>query len=131
MELRLLTVEQVILIHDRIIAANELQGLAGGKSIDAVIGRVQNRVDYGLISDVYELAACYCACLAVGHAFNDANKRTAFSVMDMVLMSNGIVLDYPGTQAGERVIRLVLGEIDELDLARWLRTLSRRTPSSD
>ena len=39
-----LNVEQVIALHDGIIASNELQGLAKDKSLDAVLDRVHNRL---------------------------------------------------------------------------------------
>lgn len=124
--MRFITADVVIVLHDRTIGANELQGLARDKSLESVLARVENRASYGLLGDVYELAACYAACIAHGHAFMDANKRTAFLVMDTVLRANGIVIRYPSAkEAGDQIIRLVLGEMDELDLAAWLRGLAQ------
>ncbi|MED5525430.1 MAG: type II toxin-antitoxin system death-on-curing family toxin [Pseudomonadota bacterium] len=79
------TAKDVVAIHDDIINPNELQGQAPDKSIQAVVNRVENRVNYGLVSDVFELAACYAVCIAIGHASNDASKRTAFACMDLIL----------------------------------------------
>jgi len=84
---------------------------------------VLNRLEYGLIGDVFELAACYAAFIAVAHAFNDANKRTAFATMDTILALNGIELDYGNPEeAGGMIVKVVLGEVDELGLAEWLRS---------
>ena len=121
--MRFLSAQDVVLIHDDVIHAHELQGEAPDKSVEAVIARVLNRFEYGLITDVFELAACYAAFIAVAHAFNDANKRTAFAAMDTLLALNGIELDYGNPeQAGGMIIKVVLGEVDELGLAEWLRS---------
>ena len=76
-----------------------------------------------MIADVFELAACYAAFVAVAHAFNDANKRTAFAVMDTILALNGVELDYGSPEdAGGMIVKVVLGKVDELGLAEWLRS---------
>jgi death-on-curing protein len=77
----ILTPEDVLFIHDRVILPHELQGQAGHKSLSGAIARVEARVQYGLLNDVYDLAAAYGVVIATGHLFNDANKRTAFQVM--------------------------------------------------
>jgi death-on-curing protein len=123
--MKLLSAAHVIYIHRTVIKSNELQGQAPDKSVEAVVERVLNRVRYGQIQDVFELAACYAAFIAVAHAFNDANKRTAFATMDTILALNGIELDYGNpTHAGDMIIKIVLGEINEQELAVWLREKS-------
>ena len=123
--MKLLSAAHVIYIHQTVIKSNELQGQAPDKSVEAVVERVLNRVRYGQIQDVFELAACYAAFIAVAHAFNDANKRTAFATMDTILALNGIELAYGNpAHAGDMIIKIVLGEINEQDLAMWLREKS-------
>ncbi|CAN0605374.1 unnamed protein product, partial [Ectocarpus sp. 12 AP-2014] len=80
-----LTVDQIVEIHEVVIDGNEIQGMVRDKSLDAIIARIDNRIAYGMISDVFELAACYACYVAVGHASHDANKRTAFTAMDICL----------------------------------------------
>lgn len=116
-----LTEAHVIMIHDDVINSNELQGLAMDKSLASCIDRIDKRIEYSLIADVYHLAACYAAFIAQAHVFNDANKRTAFAAMDMILTLNGIELTYDSTVAGDMIIGIVTGRIDENDLAAWLR----------
>lgn len=119
-----LTVETIIILHDkRAIQPHELQGLAPNKSLEGAIARIDTRLDYGLIEDVFHLAACYATFIAEAHAFNDANKRTAFLAMDLVLAINGIEIEYETQQAGEMIIKAVTKQIDETALAEWLRNL--------
>ena len=108
-------------IHDLVINQNELQGLAGDKSLDAVLSRIENRMSFGMIGDVYELASCYACYLAVGHVFNDANKRTAFACMDVCLSLNDIELVYHHEEAGDLIIKAALGIVDEIELSDLLR----------
>ena len=112
----------VIEIHDLVIGRNELQGMAGNKSLDAVLGRIENRMSFGLISDEFDLAACYACFLAVGHVFNDANKRTAFACMDVCLSLNGVDLDYDHVEIGNLIISAAQGVVDETELSAWLRS---------
>ena len=116
---------KVIVIHEQVIGPDELQGTAVNKSIESVLARVDNRIAYGLIEDVFELAACYACYIAVGHAFNDGNKRTAFTAMDTCLRVNGIELDFDTVETSDLIIKAAQGIVDEKELAEWLRTLAR------
>ena len=111
----------VITIHEQVVNPNELQGLAGNKSLDAVLARIENRMAYGMLYDIFELAACYACYLAVGHVFNDANKRTAFACMDTCLALNGIDLEYDHIEVGDLIIRAAQSIVDETELGSWLR----------
>ncbi|HQQ74810.1 MAG TPA: type II toxin-antitoxin system death-on-curing family toxin [Pseudomonadales bacterium] len=121
MELLLIGRDAVLALHDAVLNPNEIAGLAGDKSLDAVVGRVGNRLQYGLIEDVFDLAATYAVVLAVGHVFNDGNKRTAFTVMDICLVQNGIEPGYDVIEAADMIIRAAQGIVDEKELALWLR----------
>jgi death-on-curing protein len=116
-----LTAAQVIIIHDDVIGPHELQGIAKDKSLDAAIGRIDTRMSYGLIGDIFDFAACYATFIASAHVFHDANKRTAFASMDTILALNGVELDYDTQAAGDMIIKIVTHQADENDLASWLR----------
>lgn len=120
-----LSSEKVIAIHEQVVGPSELQGMARNKSIESVLARVDNRVAYGMIEDVFELAACYACYIAVGHVFNDGNKRTAFTAMDTCLRINGIELDFDTGRASEMIIKAAQGIVDEKELAEWLRILAQ------
>ena len=57
--MKFLSAGDVVAIHEQVISPNELQGLAQNKSIDAIVARIDNRIAYGMVRDVFELAACY------------------------------------------------------------------------
>ena len=117
----LLPIAVVLKIHDDILNPGELQGLAGDKSLEGALARVENRLHYGLLTDAYDLAAAYGVAIAQGHCFNDGNKRTAYRVMQTCLDLHG--LDYPTnpTTIGPVIIRAAQRLLDEGDLAHWLR----------
>jgi death-on-curing protein len=100
--------------------------MAGDKSLDALLARIENRQSFGMITDVYELAACYACFLAVGHVFNEANKRTAFACMDVCLSLNDVALVYEHQEAGDLIIKAAQGVVDEIELSAWLRYQAQR-----
>ena len=117
----LLTEELVDRIHDSVLNPGELSGRALDKSLDSALARVDNRLIYGMIEDVFDLAAAYAEAVARGHCFNDGNKRTAHQTMDVCLTLNGVEIEWPDTAVADQIIRLARGEIDSHDLADWLR----------
>jgi death-on-curing protein len=121
MEFVLLTVDDVEYLHEQVLYPGELAGLAGDKSLAGVLARVENRLSYGLISDVFELAATYATVLAVGHVFNDGNKRTAFAAMNISLVLNDIEPTFDVMEAADLIIEAAQRQLDAADLATWLR----------
>ena len=116
----------VFKIHEEVISPNELQGLAGNKSLEAVVARVENRILYGLIKDECDLAAAYAVVIAVGHIFNDANKRTAYRAMTACLEANDIKVGFDTEEIGQVIIKVAQGLIDEVELANYLRSCRAR-----
>ena len=117
----LLSVDHIIAIHDEVLEPNELQGMAGDKSLEGALSRVENRLNYGLIEDIYSLAASYAVAVSQAHCFNDGNKRTAFQVMDLILDLNGIHAVWGVDEVGQKIVLLSQSKLDEADLAQWLR----------
>lgn len=126
MNFRLLSGDQVVRLHDMILDPGELPELARDKSLDGTLARIDNRLAYGLIGDVCDLAAAYAAAIARGHWCNGGNKRTAFRTMQMCLFTNGMTLpDAPDAELGDLIIRLAHRKIEDGDLADWLRDRAR------
>ena len=122
MDWLLLSAAEVDAIHDAVLNPGELPGRARDKSLEGALARVENRVAYGMVSDVADLAAAYAMAVAQGHCFNDGNKRTAYRVMLLTLELNGAVLgDVPTEEVGQQIIALAQGRIEDGDLADWLR----------
>lgn len=121
MSFLLLTVEQVDTLHDLVLNPGELPGRARNKSLDGALARVDNRILYGMIEDVFDRAAAYAEAIAQGHCFNDANKRTAYRTMMVCLKLNGVLLTHQTEDTGQQIIRLAQGQIDAGAMADWLR----------
>lgn len=124
MTYRLLTAALVDAIHEAILNPGELAGRAMDKSLDAALARVTNRLAYGMITDVFDLASAYAVAIARGHCFNDGNKRTAFQAMDVCLDLHGVQISWAAEAVGAMIIRAARGDVDEMDLAEWLRGLA-------
>ena len=117
----LLSVDHIIAIHDEVLEPSELQGMVDDKSLEAALSWVDNRLKYGLIDDIYSVAASYAAAISQAHCFNDGNKRTAFQVMDLILDLNGINVIWDVEAVGQKMVLLSQSKLDEADLAQWLR----------
>ncbi|MBU3030822.1 type II toxin-antitoxin system death-on-curing family toxin [Paracoccus sp. XHP0099] len=112
----------VEIIHDAVLNPGELTGTALDKSLEGALARVENRLAFGMIDDVFALAAACAKAVAQGHCFNDANKRTAYRVMLIVLDMNGArEPGVPEDIIGQKIIALAQGKIEDGDLADWLR----------
>ena len=121
MNFHLISPEWVEAIHDAILNLGELPGRARDKSLEAALARVDNRLAYGMINDVFDLAAAYAVAIARGHCFNDGNKRTAYRTMHICLDLNGITIDWNTIEVGQTIIRCAQGLMEDGDLADWLR----------
>lgn len=117
----LLAPDQVEALHDMVLNDGELPGRARDKSLEGALARVDNRLIYGMIGDVFDLAAAYATAIATGHCFNDANKRTAYRTMLVCLRLNGMTITHGTEEAGDRIIALAQGLIGEEAMADWLR----------
>ncbi len=125
MTFALLPKELVTAIHDEVLNPGELAGLALDKSLESALARVDNRLAYAMIDDVFDLAAAYAVAIATGHCFNDANKRTAFRAMQTVLWLNGAEALFDVQDAGPLIIDMAQGKVEEGDLAGWLQMKAR------
>lgn len=121
MTYRLLSPELVEAIHDAVLNPGELPGRARDKSLEAALARVDNRLAYGMVADVFDLAAAYAMAVARGHCFNDGNKRTAHQTMDTCLDLCGVEIAWDTEEIGQIIIRCAQGMMEDGDLADWLR----------
>ncbi|QJD17704.1 type II toxin-antitoxin system death-on-curing family toxin [Paracoccus sanguinis] len=109
-------------IHDAVLNPGELAGRARDKSLEGALARVESRLAYGLVEDVVGLAAAYAMAIAQGDCVNDANKRTAYRVLIVVLDMNGAPVPVMAEDIiGQQIIALAQGKIDDGALADWLR----------
>lgn len=118
--MKLLSVPAIRALHERALKLGGLPGESTDRPLEAVIGRVENAYLFGQISNELQLAAWYGFSIAVGHPFNDANKRTAWLSLAVCLEINGIELDPEPLVSQEWMVRLASGELDIAELVMEL-----------
>jgi death-on-curing protein len=91
MSVRLLTVEQVLYIHDRLIeATGGSHGVRALSLLESAIARPrQGFGERELFPDLHVKAAALLDGIARNHPFVDGNKRTGFAVAGIFLQING------------------------------------------
>ncbi len=112
----------VLAIHEQQIS--EHGGLLGIRDlgiIESALERPLNCLRYA-DPDLFDLAAAYGFGLARNHGFIDGNKRTAYVVTRLFLVLNGRDIQAPAVEKVLTFEKLAKGEIDQDDLADWLRS---------
>lgn len=121
--MKVLTVEQVIELHTRLIQATG--GLDGVRDVGLIESSLSSAFStyFGVekYPSIEEKAARLCYSLVNNHAFLDENKRIGVFVMIIFLELNGIVLN----QSDDEVVKLGLGvassELDYDAILEYIR----------
>ncbi len=118
----------VLFLHDQ--ALRNYGGIQGIKSEDllhSALGRAMTKLAYADpgTTDLCDCAAAYAYGLASNHAFNDGNKRTAWSSCVLFLKLNGVELSASAPEVIDQMVQLASGQLMEAAFAAWLRTCSR------
>ncbi len=117
-------------LNGRIVKAihlKQIQRHGGGHGtrdegmLESALARLQNLAAYGEPT-MFEMAASYAFGTARNHPFVDGNKRTAFVSAALFLRMNGQVLNADTAEAALVFLRLAAGEMQEAELADWLRS---------
>ena len=93
-----LLIEAVLLLHDQALQAyGGIPGLKDANALESALARPLNRLADAdpTILDLFDLAATYAAAIAANHAFNDGNKRTAWSSRVLSLKLHSIAHRHP------------------------------------
>ena len=85
----------------------------------------------GYYRPIEKKAAALVHSLALNHGFVDANKRTALSMMGVLLWRSGYTLRFSSEQVANREIeRMILDVVEHRmdfeQLVEWIRTRRRR-----
>ncbi len=122
--MRWLTTEIVLAIHGELIAEHggpdELRDEA---ALESAMARPRQKAAYGS-PDLAALAAAYGFGLCRNHPFLDGNKRVTLAAIDVFLRLNGARLTATELDAAATILALAAGEIDEAQLAAWIRERS-------
>ena len=117
MSIALPTEQQIADLHEHLLARHGgLPGSRAGTSLGAVLGRIHTNLAYQFEDPtVQQVAAFAVYSFVVGHPFNDANKRTALTVGDLVLLMNGqrIIATAHEIKLADLVIELASGNIGQ------------------
>lgn len=121
--MKVLTVEQVIELHTRLIQATG--GLGGVRDVGLIESSLSSAFStyFGVekYPSIEEKAARLCYSLVNNHAFLDGNKRIGVFVMIIFLELNGIILN----QTDDEVVKLGLGvassELDYDAILEYIR----------
>ncbi|MBU9866800.1 type II toxin-antitoxin system death-on-curing family toxin [Rahnella aceris] len=104
-----LTADQVIDIQQNTL---EHSGPPNIDRLEGALNRVLTLHYYENCDDIFALAGMYLVGIAKAHAFNDANKRTAFQAAAIFLLMNGCELGN-----SFRLVKLtVMAAMDDADL---------------
>ncbi|HHQ6611927.1 type II toxin-antitoxin system death-on-curing family toxin [Morganella morganii] len=79
--------------------------------------------DYEECKDIFKFSAMYLISIAKAHAFNDANKRTAFQAASVFLILNGVELNV-SMELVKLTILAATGEAERDTAAFVLKVLS-------
>ncbi len=119
-----LSVDDVIDIHDAILETEiGVKGYHGNARLGGALGRIDNQILYGNLTDIFDIAAWYVEAIAMGHCFADANKRTALTCALTFLDINNTAIEVDETLS-HLVEDLVKREVTREDFANVLAAMS-------
>ena len=107
---------------DQVREHGGLIGIRDENVLESALARARQRWAYEPDSDLARLAADYAFGIARNHPFRDGNKRVAFVAAVTFLGLNGLDFVAPEDEVVERMLSLASGELDEEQLAQWIRS---------
>lgn len=119
-EIEFLTMDQVVQIQNSTLPNS---GPPDEDRLHGALFRVQTLAEYEECEDLFAFAAMYLIAIAKAHAFNDANKRTAFQATSVFLLMNGFELN-ASFELVKLTVLAAMGEAELENTAFALRILS-------
>ncbi len=115
--MKLLDAQQVLELHEYVLVRDGgLPGIRAGKSVDAVLARVANNLLFEFDPNASNAAALITYAFAIGHIFNDANKRTAYVCGLITLEINGVKTTAIDQSSPETIIiAAAAGALDKVE----------------
>jgi death on curing protein len=109
-------------VHDRsLVLHGGAAGLRDAGLLASALARPRQRLAYGEVVEVVDLAAAYTAGVVRNHPFVDGNKRTGFVIGVLFLELNGAKFTASEEDATQAVLSLAAGTLDEAGYAAFLR----------
>ena len=118
----LLTVEEIIALHDKLIErTGGSHGLRDQSLLEsAVYSAMSSFADNEAYPTVEEKAARLMFSITNNHAFVDGNKRIGLFVMLMTLQLNNIKIKYTQSELITLVLSVADGETEYIDILDWI-----------
>ena len=107
---------------DQVREHGGLIGIRDENALESALARARQRWTYEPEPDLPRLAADYAFGIARNHPFRDGNKRVAFVAAVVFLGLNGLDLIAPEDEVVAKMLALAAGELDEEQLASWIRS---------
>jgi death-on-curing protein len=111
----------VFLLHDQLVVEfGGSFGIRDNTLLESALARPKNLFYYES-PDLFMLAAAYISGVIRNHPFIDGNKRTGFMIGYAFLRRNGKELSVPEPETTAIILDLAARNINEEELASWLR----------
>lgn len=98
-----------------------LHGIRDDGVIDSALARPRHQWLYDDVRELAILAAAYGFGLTRNHGYVDGNKRIGFMASAVFLDLNGWTLQAPEAEVVEIMLGVASSEVQEAELARWMR----------
>lgn len=122
MNINLLTIEEIIEIHDTIIDIfGGLKGIRDNSLLNSSLERPFTQ--YGgveLFKTIEEKISSIIHSIIKYHVFIDGNKRTGIQILTITLDINDINISYSQNELVDLAINIASGIYDVLDISNWI-----------
>ena len=128
MNIQKIHVDEILLIHDRIISATSgSQGIRESSLLDSIcntpFGSFSGKELY---PDIFLKAAVIFNSLVNYHVFIDGNKRTGIATMEYFMTKNNYSFTNSKLIKEEFVLHIAIDNPDLADIASWIKKHSRK-----
>jgi death on curing protein len=113
-----LTLADAVLAHDQALSFGGLDGIISLHLIVSAIARPYS----GYHRPIARKAAAVLHSMVGNHGFIDGNKRTAWLLVELLIVRSGYLLDIPdGERVDDLVVSVAAGTVDFDQLVDWFR----------
>jgi death-on-curing protein len=121
--MRYLTLEEVLTLHQRIIAqSGGALGIANVGALESAITQPQMTfAEEDLYPTIAEKASALGFSLIQNHPFIDGNKRIGHAAMEVFLVLNGFEIDASVDEQEKIILQVASGNLSREDFTQWLQ----------
>ena len=104
--------------HEKALLFGGASGTLNQNSIRSALDRPYN----GYFPDIHWKAAALLHSIVSNHGFADANKRTGFILMKLLIIRSGYELDVNDLEVADTIVSVASGNTTFEDLAKWFQS---------